>query len=192
MAKRTSVEDIQEWLVGLGASPEEAVAITDNLAAAQLSPARMRRWLKPDQSYRIVDAWLDDVPWCLAGEFLVQDGKADKVIAAAEEFAAASGDERFISTTLAGANLDLAVRKLTRGDPSHAARVRRVLELLLAQLRTPTRVDECLHTTFGVEDTRLVDHLLDDRFEAVLASLEGGSFDAWHHMKTGRLDYSGF
>lgn len=193
IARRTTIEDINAWLVSLGASDDEAATITELLGSAGLTPARMRRWLKPGQSYSIFDGWLaEDVPWNQAAEFLVEDGKTWKVIAAAEEFASASDDERYISESIAGGNLDQHVRPLTRGDEARAARVRRVVELLLAQLRTPTRVHSCLQTTFGPGDSpeemvRLVDCLLDDRLEAVLSSLEDGSFDAWHHMEVGQF-----
>lgn len=198
VARRTTVEDIRTWLKHLGATADDAAAITDSLEEAELSPSAMRRWLKPDQNYPILDGWVaDDVPWTLAAEFLIEDGKTWKVVAAAEEFAAATPAERFISTSLAGGNLDLHVRPLTRGDARHAERVRRVMELLLAQLRTPTRVRECLQTTFGPgnrpeEDVRLVDCLLDDRFDAVLASLETGTFDAWQHLQSGRYHAYGW
>lgn len=180
----------------LGATADEAAAITDSLAEAELSPSAMRRWLKPDQNYSILDHWLrDDVPWMMAAEFLIEDGKTALVVAAAEDFAAATPAERFISTSICGGNLDLQVRRLTRGDVQHTERVRRVIELLLAQLRTPTRVWRCLHTTFGPGDgpedlVRLVDCLLDDRFDTVLAGLEAGTFDAWRHLETGR--YHGY
>lgn len=136
-----------------------------------MTPARMRRWLKPDQGYAI--------------------------LAAAQEFAAASEAERFIPTALSGVNVDLHVRKLTRGDPERAARVRRAVALLLAQLRTPTRVYYCVQTTFGhsgsdADSTRLVDCMLDERLDVVLAGLEDGSFDAWHHMEAGALHNHGW
>jgi hypothetical protein len=196
MARRTTVEDVRSWLVAAGATPEEATTITETLGEAGLSPPGMRRWLKPDQNYPILDGWVaDGVPWTLAAVFLIEDGKTSQVIAAARDFAAATPAERFISTAIGGGNLELHVRPLTRGDAHHAERVRRVIELLLAQLRTPTRVRGCLETTFGSghgpEDmVRLVDCLLDDRFDAVLAALEEGTFDAWRHLRTGR--YHGY
>lgn len=189
MARRTTPEDIALWLVELGADPGDAATIVAVLSRAELSPAQMRRWIKPEQNYSIDSGRrIQGVPWRTAALFLIEDGRADLVIEAAEEFADATPTERWISSTLCGRHLD-EVRRLTREDPDRTERVRAVLTHLLAQLRTPTRVDECLCSTFPSGDwfSRPIDCLLDDRFAAMADLLLSDDFDPWQHLERGML-----
>lgn len=167
------------WLVGLGATPAQAERIAADLAGAGIDAARGRAWVDGYTVRR-------DGPFTARAASLLRDGDGDAVVTAAAAYAAASPDERAVSFLLDGGNVEADVRRLTGGDPDRTRRVRRVLELLLAQLQTTTRVYECLVTTFGgAEEDTLGECLLDDRFDAIRDALEVGAFDAWRHLETG-------
>jgi len=114
--------------------PDETEAIIHALEKAGLNPPAMRRWLShADRSYSLdIGRKLLDVPWLAAPIEAIELGHGAAVVAAAETFAAASPDERFISLTCT-CNL-ASVRRLTQDDPERTAKVREIAQILINKL----------------------------------------------------------
>ena len=198
MTRRTTA-DIVALLVDAGAELGTAERIVTALEAAGLKPDRMRSWLThPQRAYGVTT-----VPMVIAGrehwpqyppDRAIQDGWAGAVVEAAEQLAAASDDERFISLNCL-CSLD-AVRRLTHGDEERAAQVRAVAQLLLNRFRKDITVNEVLQTRLhprGAPDgTRLVDCLADDRLAPTLAALRDGSLDPRALDRERDLDFYGW
>jgi hypothetical protein len=192
---RSTRADIKELLAGAGASLDETEAIICALEDAGLNPPAMRRWLMhPHGSYSLdIGRKLLDVPWLAAPIEAVALGHSTAVVAAAETFAAASPDERFISRACA-CNLE-SVRRLTHDDPGRTAKVREIVQILLNRLRKDQAVDEALQTTLSgdfVDTTRLVDWMLDDRLDYALESLRDGTTDPVALRERGPMFYVGW
>jgi hypothetical protein len=122
----------------------------------------------------------------------IEDGDAEVVLEAAEAFAAASEDERFISLTCL-CDVD-AVRRLTHGDVTRTAAVREIARLLLNALRKDVLVSETLQTVFpgDPDDTRLVDWIADQRLDDALTALRSGSLNPIELRKEGELHFYGW
>ena len=177
---RATVQDIQRLLREEGASDEDATRIVSALERAEVPPPRMRAWLaSPDRAYPVSTGHVvDGVDFKQVPVHAIEDGRADVVVQAAEAFAAASPDERFISLTcLCG--LD-AVRRLTHDNPERTAMVVRIAEILRNRLRKEVLVNETLQTPLSgdFEDTtRLVDWMLDERLPDAVRALETAELD---------------
>jgi hypothetical protein len=177
---RATVQDIERLLLDAGASDEDATRIVSALQRAEVAPPRMRAWLaSSDRAYPVSTGdVLDGVDFEKVPIHAIEDGRSDVVVQAAEAFAAASADERFISLTcLCG--LD-AVRRLTHDDPVRTTVVVRIAEILRSRLRKEVLVNETLQTTLSgdFEDTtRIVDWMLGERLPDVLRALETGELD---------------
>lgn len=175
---RATLNEVIDLLRAEGASGEEASRIVDALGRAGLSPPQMRAWLThPRRAYalkvNIVGVDLMEGP-----AHAVAAGRVEAVIAAAEQFADASRDERFLSRTLI-CEID-AVRRLTQNDPNRTAMLVRIAKLLLNRLGKDIAVNEALQTTLsgGLDDTtRLIDWMLDDRLPDAVRALESGRVD---------------
>jgi hypothetical protein len=72
----------------------------------------------------------------------IELGHSAAVVAAAQSFAAASPDERFISLTCT-CNL-ASVRRLTQDNPERTAKVREIAQIFLNKLRKDQAVKEAL------------------------------------------------
>src|SRR5688572_26894655 len=110
-------------LVEMGAPSDTARAIVDALLEAGLSAGEAKTWVSdPDRCYPHSVPWEmgDQVIMLKAGSrSMIEQGKADVVLSAAQEFAAASEDERTIARLFWG-SLDDA-RRLTGCSPERAA-----------------------------------------------------------------------
>jgi hypothetical protein len=118
---RATRDAILEMLRTEGATDAEATRIVEVLEQAGLNAAAMRLWLShPRRAYPVrIGIVVAGVEWKQVPTHAVESGRADAVVAAAEKFAAATADERFLSRTLL---CDLeGVRRLTRGDPDRTA-----------------------------------------------------------------------
>jgi hypothetical protein len=104
----------------------------------------MRRWLShPDRSYSLdIGRKLVGEPWLAAPLEAIELGHSAAVVAAAQSFAAASPDERFISLTCT-CNL-ASVRRLTQDTPERTAKVREIAQIFLNKLRKDQAVKEAL------------------------------------------------
>ena len=119
---RATRDTILDMLRREGATEQEATQIVAALEQAGLNPPQMRAWLAhPFKAYALSIGMMlaPDVEWKQVPTHAIEDGRADAVLAAAEEFAAASAAERYISRTLL-CELD-GVRRLTHGDPDRTA-----------------------------------------------------------------------
>jgi hypothetical protein len=107
---------VERLLLTSGATADETARIVDALGQAGLIPPRMRTWLMyPDRSYSVdIGRKLLDVEWKAAPVEALELGHASAVVAAAEEFADASSDERFIALTCP-CDLDAVRRALLTG-----------------------------------------------------------------------------
>jgi hypothetical protein len=170
-----TIQDVEIMLRDNGASDAETGRIVAILQSAGLSAPRMRAWLDhPQRAYPVDvgDGWLE------ASTDLLKDGHADLVIAAAEDFAAGSPEEREIALTLL-CNLK-SVRAMTHRDPARTEAVLRIARRLLRALRKDIAVNEAVQTTFSgnFDDlTRLVDWMKDDRLQQAVDAIESGAID---------------
>src|SRR4051794_22544610 len=189
-----STGDVLKLLTDAGASDDDARKVVGALGRAGLAPPRMRSWLaSPDRSYsvgtgmEIAGVEMEQMPI-----EAVEDGDVAIVLEAAEAFASASADERFISLTCL-CDLD-AVRRLTHGSPQRTATVKRIAQLLLNTLRKDVHVSEALQTTLpdDPDDTRLVDWMADERLDDALVALDSGSLDPVTLRAQGELHFYGW
>jgi hypothetical protein len=190
---RATRQEVTALLVGEGATEPQAARIIAALDAAGLTPPRMRSWLaNPDRSYGVsVGFEIFGVDFRQVPTHAIEDGHVDAVIAAAEEFAAASADERYICLTLV-CRLDDA-RRLTHENPQRTAMVKRIAELLHSRLRKDVAVHEALKTTLSgdLEDlTRLADWMTDERLPRALEALETGVIDPVALRARGPLNFT--
>ncbi len=150
--------------------------------------------MHPDRSYSVdIDRKLVGEPWLAKPLEAVALGRADAAVAAAERFAAASPDERFISLTC-NCNLE-SVRRLTHDDPGRTAVVREIAQILLDKLRKDQAVNEALQTTLSGnfdDTTRLVDWMLDQRLDQALECLRDGTIDPVALRDAGPMFYVGW
>jgi hypothetical protein len=135
-----------------------------------------------------------DVEWKQVPTHAVESGRADAVLAAAREFAAATADERYISRTLL-CELD-GVRRLTHGDQGREAIVveiaRRLKSTLGKEVHVNEVVQQVLSGSFDGDRTRLVDWMLDDRLPDALAAIEAGRIDPVTLNQQDALAYHGW
>jgi hypothetical protein len=109
----------------------------------------------------------------------IEMGHIDAVLAAAEAFAAASPDERYISQTLL---CDLGrVRRLTHDDPDRSAMVVDIARRLKNALRKEVLVNEVIQQvlsgSFDSDQTRLVDLMADERLADALEAIATGAIN---------------
>lgn len=178
---RASRETVVALLRAEGASADDTEAIVAALERAALNPPQMRAWLShPQKAYNVaIGIKFGHVEWRQVPTHAIERGRADAVRAAAEEFADASRDERYISRTML-CELD-AVRRLTHADPERTAMVVRLAGLFKAALKKEIHVyyavQQVLSGTYDGDPTRFVDLMLDDRLPAALAAVESGEID---------------
>jgi len=136
-----------------------------------------------------------DVEWRQVPTHAIEAGRADAVIAAAEEFAAATPDERYISQTLV-CELD-GVRRLTHGDPDRTAMVVDIARRLKTALRKEVHVNEVVQQVLSGsllegDQTRLVDWMLDERLPDALEAIATGRIDPIALNQQDALAYYGW
>jgi hypothetical protein len=172
---RATRETILDMLRREGATDAEATRIVEALEGAGLSPPAMRVWLdQPQRAYAVrIGIVVAGVEWKQVPTHAIEAGRADAVIAAAEEFAAATPDERYISQTML-CDLD-GVRRLTHGDPDRTAMVvdiaRRLKNALRKEVHVNEVVQQVLSGSFDGDQTRLVDWMLDERLADALEAI---------------------
>jgi len=166
-----------------GATDAEATRIVHALEGARLDPPAMRAWLDhPRKAYSVsigLVSPLAGVEWKQVPTHAVESGRADAVVAAAEEFAAATADERYLSQTLL---CDLEeVRRLTHGDADRTAMVvdiaRRLKNALRKEVHVNEVVQQMLSGSFDGDQTRLIDWMLDERLPDALEAISTGRID---------------
>jgi hypothetical protein len=189
-------ESVTALLVEAGADPGTAAQTIAALAAAGLSFAEARAWLcHPTRAYPVATGELD-----IAGIvetrrqtpiYAIEDGHQQHVLAAAEQFKAASNNERMISRYF-GCDLDDA-RRLTGGDDAKTAVIARIAELLRDSLRKPEHVASVAQTRVPMYDgERMVDLILAGREQDVLADVASGRIDARILLDEGELELYGW
>jgi hypothetical protein len=185
---RFGTSSVAGRLMAAGAPRDVADAIAGALLGCGLSPSEAREWLVHDRrSYPIGD------PMMLAQApiVLIERGDSEAVLAAAEEFAAATPEERTIARLFGG---DVsAVRRLTRSDPERTRTILGIAEALLERLGAPERVCYVGQTRLPSHgDRRLVDRLLAGEEATVAAELADGRIDARALERTGELVLTGW
>jgi hypothetical protein len=185
---RFGTSSVAGRLMDAGAPRDVADAIAAALLGCGLSPSEAREWLAHERrSYPIGD------PMMLSQSpiVLIEHGESEAVLAAADEFAAATPQERTIAR-LFGADVE-AARRLTRSDPGRARVIAAIAEDLLERLGAPERVCYVAQTKVpGHGDRRIVDRLLAGEEDLVAAELADGRIDARSLERTGELVLSGF
>jgi hypothetical protein len=194
---RATRDTILDMLRAEGATDTEATRIIDALERAGLNPPQMRAWLDhPRKAYSVsIGIVIAGVEWKQAPTHAVEVGRADAVVAAAEEFAAASPDERYISRTLL-CELD-GVRRLTHGDPVRTGMVVGIARRLKNALRKEVRVNEVVQQVLSGslvdgDQTRLVDWMLDERLADALDAITTDRIDPVALAKQDALDFRGW
>jgi hypothetical protein len=185
---RWGAPSVSALIASAGASREVADAIAGALLGCGLSPSEAREWLAHEsRAYPIGEPMmLSQAPIALIGR-----GEGDAVLAAAEEFAAATPDERAIARLFGG---DIgAARRLTGSDPDRTRVILGIATGLLERLGTPERVCYAGQTRLGGHDERrIVDRLLAGDEDAVAAELADGRIDARALERTGELVLTGW
>jgi hypothetical protein len=194
---RATRDTVLDMLRTEGATDREATRIVDALEQAGLSPPQMRAWLDhPQKAYSVsIGIVLAGVEWRQVPTHAIEDGRADAVIAAAEEFAAASSEERYISRTLL-CELD-GVRRLTHSDPARTAIVVDIARRLKNALRKEVHVNEVVQQVLSGslvdgDQTRLVDWMLDERLADALEAITTGRIDPVALNQQEGLDFRGW
>jgi hypothetical protein len=178
---RATRDAVLAMLRAEGATGAEAIRIVQALENAGLKPPAMRIWLDhPRRAYSVnAGVVVAGVEWQQVPTHAIEAGRADVVVAAAEAFAAATPDERYLSQTLL-CDLD-GVRRLTHGDPERIAMVvdiaRRLMKALRKQVHVNEVVQQLLAGCFGADETRLIDWMLDERLPDALEAIRTGRVD---------------
>jgi hypothetical protein len=193
--RREKPVDVVAELVELGAPTDAAEAIVAALRAAGLSDREAHVWVSdPDRAYPHSVPWEmgDQVIMLKAGSrSMIEQGKVDVVLAAAEEFAAASDDERTIARLYWG-SLDDA-RRLTGCSPARAAVIADIARTIRTRVGSDEGVCSVGQTVLpGTEDRRIVDRLLDGEEEAVRDELARGELDPKRLLKTQPMHFTGW
>lgn len=195
---RATRDTILAMLRAEGATDADATRTVDALAEAGLNPPAMRVWLgHPQRAYTVsIGVMLAaDVEWRQVPTHAIEAGRADAVIAAAEEFAAATPDERYISQTLV-CELD-GVRRLTHGDPDRTAMVVDIARRLKTALRKEVHVNEVVQQVLSGslldgDQTRLIDWMLDERLPDALEAITTARIDPIALNQQDALAYYGW
>lgn len=178
---RATRDTILAMLRTEGATDVDATRIVEALGEAGLNPPAMRVWLDhPRRAYGVrIGIVIAGVEWKQVPTHAIESGRPDAVVAAAEEFAAATPDERFISQTLL-CDLD-RVRRLTHRDPDRTAVVvdiaRRLKNALHKEVHVNELVQQVLSGSFEDDQTRLIDWMLDERLPDALEAIITGRID---------------
>lgn len=194
--RRHTAATVAELLVAHGADPTMAARIVETLMRAGQSAAEARAWLAhPARGYPVTTGDVE-----VAGEtfpvrqtpiFAVENGAAETVLAAAEEFAAASEDERFIARWFGGNVQD--VRRLTGGDAARARVVAQIAERMKNELRKPEHVAEGAQTVLPHPDgRRMVDVILDGGEGSILTEVDARQIDLQALLADGELEFWGW
>ena len=167
-------------LVEMGAPSDTAGAIVDALLEAGLSAGEAKTWVSdPDRSYPHSVPWEmgDQVIMLKAGSrSMIEQGKADVVLAAADAFAEASDDDRTIARLFWG-SLDDA-RRMTGCSPERAAVIAGIARTIRERVGNDQDVCYAGQTVLpGEEERRIVDRLLDGEEQAVRDELASGELD---------------
>jgi len=188
-------EHLVEDLVAIGAPDEAADAIVQALLGAGLSTTETRDWIAhPNRAYP--HDWpmeiLGNVTMLKAGSlFVIEQGKAETVLAGARAFAAADADERTIAR-LFGGSIDDA-RRLTGGDPARATVIAEIARTILDAVKVPENV--CYVGQTRLPDhghQRIVDRLVAGEEAAVQSELARGELDPQRLVKSGDLMFVGW
>lgn len=193
--RETKPEAVVAELVEIGAPTSTAEAIVAALGRAGLTAHDARVWLTDPEL-----AYAHDVPWTMGDQVImlkagsrsmIEQGKADVVLAAAEEYAAASVDERTIAR-LFGGSLDDA-RRLTGCSPDRAAVIAGIARAIRERVGADQRVCEVGQTVLvGDEGPRIVDRLLEGDEAAVRDELASGAIDPKRLLREQPLHFTGW
>jgi hypothetical protein len=194
--QRHDMDSVTALLEGAGANPDTAAQTVRALAAAGLSFAEARAWLcHPTRAYPVLIGEVEIAgiaePQRQTPIYAIEDGHEQHVLAAAEQFKAASREERAISRSL-GCDID-DTRRLTGRVPTRAAAIARLVELLRNRLRKPEHVADVAQTRLPSHDgQRMVDLILEGREQDVLADLASGRIDPHALLEDGELELWGW
>jgi hypothetical protein len=182
-------------VVEMGAPTPTAEAIVAALLASGLSAGEASKWLgDPELAYPHPVPWAmgDQVIMLKAGSrSMIQQGKADEVLAAAQAFATASEDERTIAR-LFGGSLDDA-RRLTGCSPERAAVIAGIARTIRERVGKASDVCSVGQTVLpGEEERRMVDRLLDGEEEAVRDELAHGELNPKRLLREQPLVFTGW
>ena len=193
--RRESPEKVVATIVELGAPAGTAQGIVDALLAAGLTAAEAKIWLLDgDRGYP------HNVPWEMGDQVImlksgsrsmIEQGKSDVVLEAAQDFAAASDDERTISRLFWG-SLDDA-RRLTGCSPERAAVIAGIARTIRERVGSDEDVCAVGQTVLpGTEDRRIVDRLLDGEEQAVRDELDRGELNPKRLLREQPLHFTGW
>ena len=193
--RETKPEAVVATLIAMGAPPATSEAIVDALLAAGLTAAEAKTWVAdPDRGYPHSVPWEmgDQVIMLKAGSrSMIEQGKADVVLAAAREFAEASDDDRAIARLFWG-SLDDA-RRLTGCSPDRAAVIAGIARTIRERVGNDQDVCYVGQTVLpGSEERRIVDRLLDGEEQAVRDELDRGELDPKRLLKEQPLHFTGW
>ncbi|MDA0169764.1 hypothetical protein OJ998_11770 [Solirubrobacter taibaiensis] len=193
--RRESPEKVVATIVELGAPADTAQAIVDALMVAGLTAAETKIWLLDgDRGYP------HNVPWEMGDQVImlksgsrsmIEQGKSDVVLEAAQDFAAASDDERTIARLFWG-SLDDA-RRLTGCSPERTAVIAGIARTIRERVGSDEDVCAVGQTVLpGTEDRRIVDRLLDGEERAVRDELDRGELNPKRLLREQPLHFTGW
>src|SRR5690349_19653876 len=193
--RETKPETVVATLVEMGAPEATSREIVDTLLGAGLTAEEAKVWVSdPDRGYPHQVPWEmgDQVIMLKAGSrSMIEQGKADVVLAAAHEFAEASEDDRAIAHLFWGC-LDDA-RRLTGCSPERAAVIAGIARTIRERVGNDQDVCYVGQTVLpGTEDRRIVDRLLDGEEQAVRDELARGELDPKRLLKEQPLHLTGW
>lgn len=167
-------------LVEMGAPEDTSRAIVGSLLRAGFTADEAYIWLADAER-----AYPHPVPWEMGDQVImlkagsrsmIEQGKADVVLAAANEFAEASDDDRTIARLFWG-SLDDA-RRMTGCSPERAAVIAGIARTIRERVGNDQDVCYAGQTVLpGEEERRIVDRLLDGEEQAVRDELASGELD---------------
>jgi hypothetical protein len=193
--RRESPEKVVAAIVELGAPGDTAQGIVDALLAAGLTAAEAKIWLFDGER-----GYPHNVPWEMGDQVImlksgsrsmIEQGKPDVVLQAAQDFAAASEDERAISRLFWG-SLDDA-RRLTGCSPERAAVIAGIARTIREGVGSDEKVCAVGQTVLpSAEDRRIVDRLLDGEEQAVRDELDRGELNPKALLRDQPLHFTGW
>ena len=193
--RRESPEKVVAAIAELGAPAGTAQGIVDALLAAGLTAAEAKIWVfDGDRGYP------HNVPWEMGDQVImlksgsrsmIEQGKSDVVLEAAQNFAAASADERTISRLFWG-SLDDA-RRLTGCSSERAAVIADIARTIRERVGSDEDVCAVGQTVLpGTEDRRIVDRLLDGEEQAIRDELDSGELNPKRLLREQPLHFTGW
>jgi len=193
--RRESPEKVVATIVELGAPAATAQGIVDALLAAGLTATEAKIWLLDgDRGYphNVPFEMGDTVIMLKSGSrSIIEQGKADVVLEAAQDYAAASEDERTISRLVWGSLDD--TRRLTGCSPERAAVIAGIARTLRERVGKDELVCGVAQTVLpGTEDRRIVDRLLDGEEHAIRDELDRGELNPKALLRDQPLNFMGW